>query len=125
MGSSGYIVRGCERSEQTAGLSSVEMVLRGFALVIDRRAGPTATKLSSRSVKERTKSQTCPPCSTGSKPQSKRVRPNGVKEIHGSRQKVAGIFLVPRPQTRFSMGRVKWLASALSTSIRLPCLSGQ
>jgi hypothetical protein len=110
MGSSGYIVRGCERSEQTAGLSSVEMVLRGFALVIDRRAGPTATKLSS---------------STGSKPQSKRVRPNGVKEIHGSRQKVAGIFLVPRPQTRFSMGRVKWLASALSTSIRLPCLSGQ
>ena len=50
----------CER-EGDGGLSNVEVVLRGFAAVIDRRAEETVTKLS-RSVKEQTKSQMCQPC---------------------------------------------------------------
>ena len=54
-------------------MSNVEVVPRGFAAVIDRRAGETLTKLSSRSVKEQTKSQTCQPCKV-SKPQTERCQ---------------------------------------------------
>lgn len=42
-------------------MSGVEVALRGFAAVIDRRAGETVPKLS-RSVKEQTKSQMYQPC---------------------------------------------------------------